>query len=67
MYLTYRQQLLTFGGLAQSQYAVQIDAGLWLVTVLDKAERLEVKSGDLGKAVACHRRPLVHHTAIVEN
>lgn len=67
MYLTYRQQLLTCGGLAQSQYAVQIDAGLRLVTVLDKAERLEVKPGHLGKAVARHRCLLVHHTAILEN
>lgn len=57
---TYRQQLLAFAGLAESQYAVQIDAGLCLVTVLNKAEGLKVEPGNLGKSIACHRRPLVH-------
>lgn len=42
---------------------MQIDAGLCLVTVLNKAEGLKVKSGNLGKAIACHRCPLVQCTA----
>lgn len=60
---TYGQQLLTFAGLAESHYAVHIDAGLWLVTVLHEAKGLEVKSCNLGKAVACHRCPLLYGTA----
>lgn len=60
---TYGQQLLTFAGLAESHYAVHIDAGLWLVTVLHEAEGLEVKSCNLGKAIACHQCPLLYGTA----
>lgn len=63
---TYCEQILTFGGLTQSHYAVQIDAGLWLVTVLNKAEGLEVKSGFSGKAVACHGCSLLHRTSSEE-
>lgn len=64
--LTYGQQLLTLAGLAESQYAVYIDAGFCLVAVLNKAEGLEVESGDTGQAVACHRRSLLHRTANAE-
>lgn len=63
---TYIQQLLTFVGLTESHYAVQVDAGPCLVTVLNKAKGLKVKSGDLGNAVACHRCPFSHWTAIGE-
>lgn len=56
---TYRDQLLTFAGLTESQYAVHIDAGLCLVAVLNEAKGLKVKLGNRGKAIACHRCPLV--------
>ena len=60
---TYRHQLLTFAGLTESQYAVQIDAGLFLVTVLYEAESLKVEPGNHGQAIVCHVWPLVHWTA----
>lgn len=60
---TYSLQLLTLAGLTQSQYAVQIDAGLFQGAVLNKAEGLKVKPGRQVTAVAWHRRPLIHRTA----
>lgn len=57
---TYIKQLLAFAGLTQPQYAVQVDARLWLVTVLNKAKGLKVEPRCLGKAVARHSRPLLH-------
>lgn len=60
---TYVDQLLTLGGLTQSEETVEVDGGLLLVSVLHEAERLKVKTGVLAHAVGGDGRLLVHRAA----
>lgn len=62
-FLTYGQQVQAFGWLTESQYAVQVDGGLCQVPVLNKAEGLEIKSGNVRNAVDHYTRPLFHRAA----